>query len=254
MQPVIVEIFGFSLRYYSLMYILAAFSGFLIMKKLVRERQLGIPTEKILDMVSFAFIGGIIGSRVYYVAFNWEYYAGDLLAMVAVWQGGLAIHGGLIGGAMAAWWYGKRQKFDLWHIADIAGLCVLLGQAFGRFGNFMNGDAHGIPTAMPWGVVFPPGSIAGNEFPGIPIHPVMLYEMLLNLFVFTVLFALRRHLVKGELFGWYLISYALIRSFTSTFRADDLLLAGIAVPYLASAIMFVLGAWIIWVRRKAYYG
>ncbi|MBB5022761.1 prolipoprotein diacylglyceryl transferase [Desulfurispira natronophila] len=251
MQPVIFEIFGFALRYYSLMYILAAVAAYMVVSKIACERRMDMSREKKLDLIAFGLVGGIIGSRIYYVLFNWDRYSGDLLAMVAIWQGGLAIHGGVIGGAIAVYIYSSRQGFDRWSIADMGGLSVLLGQAFGRFGNFMNGDAHGIPTSMPWGVIFLPGTPAGNEFPGIPLHPVMLYELALNLTIFILLFTLRRKLVRGELIGWYLVSYGIIRSFTSLFRADDLYLLSVPVPYLASLIMIILGATIIWTRRKS---
>ncbi|WP_051321458.1 prolipoprotein diacylglyceryl transferase [Chrysiogenes arsenatis] len=250
MDPILFSVYGFSLRYYSLMYILAGAIAFGLVHFMGKERHLQLSSDQIADMVSLGLLGGIIGARVYYVAFNWSFYAANPLDALAIWHGGLAIHGGIIGGTIAVWWYTKRRNIDQWHIADIAALCVLVGQACGRFGNFMNGDAHGIPTDLPWGVVFPASSIAGTEYPGIAIHPVMLYELVLNLLVFAALFAFRKRICKGGIMGYYLIAYGVIRVITSTFRADDLYLFGMKAPYLASMVMVIAGFWILQKRRS----
>jgi phosphatidylglycerol:prolipoprotein diacylglycerol transferase len=113
---------------------------------------------------------------------------------------------------------------------------------FGRFGNFMNGDAHGVPTSLPWGIVFPKGSIAGDEFPGQPLHPVMLYELVLNLASFFVLWGLRKKDHKsGFIFALYLMGYGVIRFFVTFFRADDLYVGGIRGPHIIS-VLFIAGS------------
>src|SRR3989304_2726959 len=101
----------------------------------------------------------------------------NLKEIPAVWHGGLAIHGGLIGGILAAGAYVRKKKVPFLKMTDAAAPAMILAQAFGRFGNFMNGDAHGTPTDLPWGMVFPPESMAGGEFPRIPIHPGLVLEM-----------------------------------------------------------------------------
>jgi phosphatidylglycerol:prolipoprotein diacylglycerol transferase len=134
----------------------------------------------------------------------------------------------------------------------------ILGQALGRFGNFMNGDAHGYPLRslhlpswlqhLPeWmGVVFPPSSIAGREFGQVPLHPVMLYELVLNLIGFVLLWSLRKsRLPEGGLAGMYLIYYACVRSFTSLFRADDLYLGPLRLPHVVSLVMIVVGLYLL---------
>ncbi len=119
---------------------------------------------------------------------------------------------------------------------------LALGQAFGRFGNFMNGDAHGIPTNLPWGIVFPPGSIAGDEFPGQPLHPVMLYELALNLVSFFILWRLRKldH-KRGFIFSLYLLNYGIIRFFVSFLRADSLMLGKLRGAQILS-LLFIAGS------------
>jgi phosphatidylglycerol:prolipoprotein diacylglycerol transferase len=195
----------------------------------------------------YCLLGGIIGARLYYVAFNWSYYGKNPSEIPAIWHGGLAIHGGLIGGVLIGIWFVRRHRVSFWPLADAAAPLVILGQAFGRIGNFMNGDAHGTPTTMPWGIVFPPGSIAGREFGPVPLHPVMLYEMGLNFLAFVFLWSIRkRPWGDGFIFCLYLILYSVIRFIVSFFRADDLYLGSLRAPHVVSVLMFILvGAYVI---------
>jgi phosphatidylglycerol:prolipoprotein diacylglycerol transferase len=174
-----------------------------------------------------------------------EYYGANRWSP-AIWHGGLAIHGGLIGGVLAGWWWVRRHKIPFWKLADASAPPVILGQAFGRFGNFMNGEVHGYPTDLPWGIVFPPTSPAGHEFGQVPLHPAMLYELVLNLIAFAVLWGLRtRRTRDGFLFWLYVLSYGAIRAFVSSFRAEDLMVGAIRAPYAVSAAMILLAVWAI---------
>lgn len=252
MQPVAFELFGFAIRYYSLMYMLAALAAFVLIHRIARERQLPVDSEVIADIVTFGMIGGILGGRIYYVLFNWDLYRHQPLEILAIWHGGLAIHGGMIGGALAVLWYARRHRLPIADLADGAALSLILGQTLGRLGNFMNGDAHGVPTDSPLGLIFPPGSIAGSQYPGTPVHPVMLYEMGLNFLAFLLLYGLRQRLRPGALMGLYLIFYGCIRTFTSTFRADSLWLGPVKAAYVASALMILAGIGLLWeLRRKS---
>jgi phosphatidylglycerol:prolipoprotein diacylglycerol transferase len=126
-------------------------------------------------------------------------------------------------------------------MADAVAPTIILGQAFGRFGNFMNGDAHGTPTDMPWGIVFPSGSIAGREFPGIPIHPTMLYEMFINFGIFFLLWFVikNRESKAGFLFALYIVMYSAGRLFVEQFRADSLVLGDLRAAQIVSAMLIV---------------
>jgi phosphatidylglycerol---prolipoprotein diacylglyceryl transferase len=240
-DPVIFEIGPFTLRYYGLMYALAALVGGWLLGKEVRRKGISLSDDQRWNLVLLVLLGGILGARIYYVAFNWDFYGKYLSQIPAVWHGGLAIHGGLIGGILVGLWYVRRHRLPFLALADASSPSMILGQAFGRFGNFMNGDAHGYPTSMPWGIVFPPESIAGQEFGPVPLHPVMLYELVLNLGAFTLLWTIRkRPSGDGFIFFSYLILYSVIRFFVSFFRADDLYIGPLRAPHVVSILLFVI--------------
>jgi phosphatidylglycerol:prolipoprotein diacylglycerol transferase len=240
MDPVLIEIGPLTIRYYGLMYAVAILVGLALIRREVRRRELTITEDEVVNFVLLVVSGGIVGARAYYVAFNWDFYGRHWLEIPAVWHGGLAIHGGLAGGVLAGWWFVRRHKLPLLTMADVTAPSLILGQAFGRFGNFMNGDAHGVPTSMPWGMVFPPESIAGHEFPQTPIHPTMLYEMVLNLLIFFTLYRLRlRPAKKGFIFSLYLVFYSTGRFLVSFYRADSLMLGPLRAAHLVSLLLIV---------------
>jgi phosphatidylglycerol---prolipoprotein diacylglyceryl transferase len=255
-HPVLFSIGPFTVRFYGLMYVLALLMGIYLLRLEAKRR--GLPQERMADVAFYAFVGGLIGGRLYYVLFKWGYYSVQPWKIFAIWEGGMAIHGGLIGGLFGGWLFAYVNGLPYLTLCDMAAPAVSLGHAFGRFGNFMNGDAHGYPLRsleLPswlrhfpeWmGVTFPPTSIAGREFGQVPLHPVMLYEMLLNFIGFVVLWSLRkRPWPPGSIFGLYLIYYAAVRSFTSLFRADDLYLGPLRVPHAISIVMAVVGMFLL---------
>ncbi|MBI5286673.1 MAG: prolipoprotein diacylglyceryl transferase [Deltaproteobacteria bacterium] len=246
MHPALFEFGPVQIRFYGLMYVVAIFVGSILIKREVKRKGIALSPDDVLNLVLWTVLGGILGARVYYVIFNWGYYWANPWEIPAVWHGGLAIHGGLLGGFLTAFLNLRKHQVPFWRMADVVAPAIILGQAFGRFGNFMNGDAHGGPTTMPWGIVFPPGSIAGMEFPGIPLHPTMLYEMAINLFIFALLwFGLRKRDYKdGFLFAVYLVLYSTGRFFVEFFRADSLMLGPLRAAQLMSlALVFMaLGA------------
>jgi phosphatidylglycerol:prolipoprotein diacylglycerol transferase len=250
MHPVLFEIGPLQIRFYGLMYAIGISCGLYIIRREVHRNQINLSDDDVINFVMFSVVGGIIGARLYYVIFNWRYYGSDLWEIIKVWHGGLAIHGGIIGGILMGWWFTQRHKLPFWKMADIVAPPIILGQTFGRFGNFMNGDAHGIPTSMPWGIVFPPTSIAGREFPGIPLHPTMLYEMLINFWIFLFLWNIRtRPWKEGFLFCLYLILYSVGRFVVSFFRADDLMLGPFHIPHIISIVLIVAASFLIFKRR-----
>jgi phosphatidylglycerol:prolipoprotein diacylglycerol transferase len=233
------------------MYVVAIIVGARIIKSEVRRKGIGLTDDEVSNFILWTVLGGIIGARLYYVVFNMGYYLRVPSEIPAIWHGGLAIHGGIAGGILAAWMYLRRKGVSFWRLADCVAPALILGQAFGRFGNFMNGDAHGVPTTLPWGMVFSPESVAGRQFPDIPIHPVMLYELLLNVGIFLVIWLVLRKKdhAPGFIFAAYVAMYSVIRCFVESFRADSLMIGGWRAAQVVSVILFIISAAIIWQKR-----
>jgi phosphatidylglycerol:prolipoprotein diacylglycerol transferase len=250
MHPILFQLGPFQIRFYGLMYAIGITCGLYLIRREVRRKHVQLSDDDIINFVMLTVIGGILGARLYYVIFNWDFYGKNLAEIVKVWHGGLAIHGGIIGGTLMGWWFTHRHQLSFWKMADIAAPSIILGQAFGRFGNFMNGDAHGLPTSMPWGIVFPPTSIAGRQFPGTPLHPTMLYELLINMGISLLLWKIRTRPWKdGFLFCVYLILYSVGRFIVSFFRADDLMFGPFRMPHLISIFIIVATSLFIVTRR-----
>jgi len=247
MHPILFEFGSIEVRYYGLMYVVSILVGIFLIKKEVKRKGIALTEDNIVNSVLFLIIMGILGARIYYVIFNWNFYSRNLKEILAVWHGGLAIHGGLIGGFIAGILFCKRHNLSFWEMADSVAPAIILGQTFGRFGNFMNGDAHGIPTDMPWGIVFPPTSIAGAQFGSVPLHPTMLYEMVLNFTIFLTLWGIRkREYKKGFLFSLYITLYSIGRFFVSFFRADSLMIGNFRMAQVISILLvIVFGSFIV---------
>lgn len=252
MHPVLIEIGPFSIRYYGLMYVLGIIIAIFLVRSEVRRKRLPLSEDEQMNLLLFTVLAGIIGARLYYVVFNWPYYRQFPWEIPAVWRGGLAIHGGVLGGICAVLWFARRKTIPLLRLTDVVAPPLILGQALGRFGNFMNGDAHGVPTTLPWGVVFAPGTPAGAQFPNIPLHPTMLYEMAINLGIFAYLWSTRKRPAKdGYTTMRYLLLYSLGRFGVEFLRADSLWFGPFRTAQLVSLVLIVLSAtlmvvWQLW--------
>jgi phosphatidylglycerol:prolipoprotein diacylglycerol transferase len=255
MHPTLFRIGPVEIRYYGLMYVIAIIVGIILLRKEIPRKKLSLTKDDIISYAFWVVIGGIFGARIYYVLFMWkQFYAHNPVEIFAIWHGGLAIHGGILGGALAAFLYSRIKKVNFFDLTDAVSPLLALGQAFGRFGNFMNGDAHGMPTNLPWGIVFPRGSVAGDEFPGQPLHPVMLYELAANVISFFILWKLRKKDHKsGFIFAMYLLNYGVIRFLVSFLRADSLMLGNlrgahvISLVFIAGALVFIF-VFKLWVK------
>ena len=233
------------------MYVVAIIIGTFLLKSEVRRKALSLTGDEVTSFLMWVVISGVIGARLYYVIFKFDYFLASPLEIVAIWHGGLAIHGGIIGGIIGGWVYLKRRAVPFWKAADASAPVLIMGQALGRFGNFMNGDAFGLPTDMAWGVVFPFASPAGMQFPGMPLHPAMLYEMVLNFAIFCFLwFRLRKLETRdGFVFALYIVLYSLGRLFVESLRGDSLMIGPMKTAQLISVIMIGLAGFMIWRGR-----
>jgi len=202
-------------------------------------RRRGIDPEDLLKASELALLGGLVGARLYYVLFNLDYYGQFPSKIFAVWEGGLAIHGGVLGGILVGGIYAWRRKLPLASYLDVAAPSLALGQAIGRWGNFFNEEAFGTPTSVPWKLFISPPHrplvYAQDEF----FHPTFLYESLWDLGVFLLLvLAFRGRFARapGALFLAYVGAYSVGRFITEGIRTDPLMLGPIRVAQLMSVL------------------
>ncbi len=192
--------------------------------------------DKMLDVLIWGTIGGIIGARAYYVIFEWDYFKNHLDEIIQIWNGGLAIYGGIIGALIAAYFVCKKVDLSFLKLLDLAGMSLLIGQGIGRWGNYTNQEAFGTNTTLPWGMTsdkvvayinshqaeFAQNGIEMN--PDLPVHPTFLYESLWCLFGFLILFIVcqKFHKFDGQLFLGYGIIYGTERAIVEGLRTDSL--------------------------------
>jgi phosphatidylglycerol:prolipoprotein diacylglycerol transferase len=199
------------------MYILGFFAEYHVVKWQSRLKGLDLDDNDVSDYIGHLIMGVVIGGRLGYVLlYNLNDYLADPLKILRVWEGGMAFHGGLVGTILAGWWWCRKKGIRFADMADVTAVGVPIGLAFGRFGNFINGELWGKVTDVPWAMVFPLG---GPE----PRHPSQLYELILEGFVLlSVLFAYSRwRPPTGALFWTFLAGYGLIRFTIEMFRNPD---------------------------------
>ncbi len=187
----------------------------------------GLNKDIFSDLLLWAIPIAIISARIYYVIFKWDYYVENPSEIIAIWQGGIAIHGALIGGIITAVIFAKKKNVSFWKLADIAAPSIILGQAIGRWGNFMNQEAHGgeVTRSFLENLNLPDLIINQMYIGGSYYHPTFLYESLWSLLGFLLLIILRKFpLHRGELFFSYIIWYSIGRFFIEGLRTDSLML------------------------------
>lgn len=243
--------------WYGVIIATGAFLGlFLAMKE---SERLGIKKDYIVDIVLYAVPISLITARFYYVLFEWEQYVnGPLWKVFAIWEGGIAIHGALIGAFLTAYLYSRQKKLSFWLMADIAAPSIILGQAIGRWGNFMNQEAHGGPVSNEFYqnyMRFLPDFINQQMFiDGTLYHPTFLYESLWNILGFLFLLLLRSKGMprRGEVFMSYVIWYSFGRFFIEGLRTDSLYLFGeIRTAQFLSILLILIAVIGITYRRKS---
>lgn len=251
MNPVFFRIGPLEIRYYGSMYLIAIFLSFILLNKEIRRKKIPLTKDNLYNFIIFTVFGGIIGARIYYVIFNWQYYGINLSEIFAIWKGGLASHGGFIGGFIVAYLYLKHFRIPISKMADSVLPLVILGEAFVRFGNFMNGEAHGIPTNLPWGIIFPKGSPAGDQFPNTPIHPTMLYQLFYNLIIFFILWFIfrKKEWKDGFIASISIIMYSIGRFFIEGLRADSLYIGEFRIAQVMSILLILLMSFIIYSKK-----
>lgn len=242
MNPVLITIGSFELRWYSILIFIAVALGFIL--AIVEAKKYKISGEYMFNMLFWVVIAGLIGARLYYVIFNWEQYSGDLLSILRFWEGGLAIHGGILGGFIALVLYCKKYDVRIFKMTDIICVPLILGQAIGRWGNFFNGEAHGVATTLAHlqELHIPNFIINGMEIGGIYYQPTFLYESLWCIIGFMMLLIVRKfkYIKVGQLTSLYFMWYSVGRFFIEAMRTDSLMLGGFRVAQIVSIALFTI--------------
>ena len=253
--PVAFELGPITFRWYGLLITTALLLGIFLAQNLGERR--GLDPERVGDLAIWLVLGALPGARLYYVAFEWERYADRPLDALAIWQGGIAIHGAMLGGAIAALLFARRYKLSFWQLADVVAPSLVLGQAIGRWGNFFNSEAFGSPTTLPWRVYIPPAQrppgLGNVEF----YHPTFLYESLWNLGVLALVLWLffwgLRHpgrLRAGTVFLVYFAAYSLGRVWIEGLRLDSLMLGPLKIAQVVSLTGITLAiVGLLWLYR-----
>ena len=250
MNPVALQLGPISIRWYAICIVSGLILAvYLSMKEAPRKK---IDPDDIIDFILIAFPLAIVGARLYYVVFEWGYYSQHLGEIFAIWNGGIAIYGGLLTGALVLYLFSRRRLIEPIDFLDIAAPSVMIAQSIGRWGNFFNQEAYGAAVKS---LNYLPSFIRDQMYiDGSYRQPTFLYESIWNLLGFLLILILRRKpqfLRQGEITAFYLIWYGFGRMIIEGMRTDSLMFAGLRVSQWLSMILILVGlAIIIYQRRK----
>lgn len=256
MNPIMFTIGNIEIRWYSVLLLVAIFLAIIL---LIREgKRFNIPQSFLFDLAFWVIIFGLISARLYYCIFNFSLYKDNLLDIFKIWEGGLAIHGGLIGGLITLIVYCKRYNINAFKITDMTVVPLLLAQAIGRWGNFFNGEAHGVATTYYHlkELHIPEKIIEGMKIGNVYYHPTFLYESIYCFIGFIILLFVRRikYLKRGQLTCIYLMYYSVGRFFIEALRTDSLMLGGFRAAQIVSIVLFLAGLiFFIIISRKGVF-
>ena len=256
MNRVAFNIFGFNVYYYSLCILLGVIVAYILITR--EGKKQGLPKEFISDLIFYTLIIGILGARVYYCVFNLDYYLANPSEILKIYNGGLAIHGGVIAGLIFVYFYTKKKNVSFIKILDIVAPAVIIAQSFGRWGNFFNQEAHGGITTYQnlKNMHIPEFIINGMHIEGKYYYPTFFFESIWCLIGFIILMIARKNknLRKGFQIGFYFIWYGIGRFFIEAFRTDSLMFFDLKIAQIVSLIGIIIGIIIIVTNRnKKYY-
>ncbi len=250
MQPSF-TVAGLEIHWYSVFIISAIVAGYFVARP--SAKRLGISPALLEESILFGVLGGVIGARLYHVIDKWPTYREDILQIFAIWNGGLAIYGALLGGALGLALFARMKGIRLLTVLDIWAPSVLLGQAIGRLGNWTNQEAFGPPTSGPFKIAIRPENRPVEYVDSTYFHPTFFYELGLSLIGFIILLAFRKRLESdpGRVLGLYFIIYGTVRFITEFYRFDTARIIGVRLAHIISAVLILLGIYLLGVTRRA---
>ncbi|HHZ7463642.1 TPA: prolipoprotein diacylglyceryl transferase [Staphylococcus aureus] len=252
-DPVAFNLGPLSVRWYGIIIAVGILLGYFVAQRALVKA--GLHKDTLVDIIFYSALFGLIAARIYFVIFQWPYYAENPGEIIKIWHGGIAIHGGLIGGFIAGVIVCKVKNLNPFQIGDIVAPSIILAQGIGRWGNFMNHEAHGGPVSRAFlEQLHLPNFIIENMYiNGQYYHPTFLYESIWDVAGFIILVNIRKHLKLGETFFLYLTWYSIGRFFIEGLRTDSLMLtSNIRVAQLVSILLILISISLIVYRRIKY--
>lgn len=252
-DPVAFNLGPLSVRWYGIIIAVGILLGYFVAQRALVKA--GLHKDTLVDIIFYSALLGFIAARIYFVIFQWPYYAENPGEIIKIWHGGIAIHGGLIGGFIAGVIVCKVKNLNPFQIGDIVAPSIILAQGIGRWGNFMNHEAHGGPVSRAFlEQLHLPNFIIENMYiNGQYYHPTFLYESIWDVAGFIILVNIRKHLKLGETFFLYLTWYSIGRFFIEGLRTDSLMLtSNIRVAQLVSILLILISISLIVYRRIKY--
>lgn len=251
MNPIIYDFGIISIKWYQVFMFLALLIGGTYVIK--ESRKDGVTEDEIINLFFWLFPLSILGARLYYVFFNLEYYQNNLIEIIKIWNGGLAIHGGILFGLIIIFKFTKKRKLNTLKFLDISATALILGQSIGRWGNFFNQEAHGpeVTRVFLESIKIPEFIINGMNINGIYYHPTFLYESIICFIGFIIMLLLKRnkYLKIGQLTSFYLMWYGSFRFIIESLRTDSLMVGNFKSAQIVSIFMIIIGI-IIWLISK----
>lgn len=252
MNPIAFTIFGYDIRWYSLLILIGVVIGYFLIS--IETKRFKISSDFMFNMFFWTLIIGIAGARLYYVIFNWDYFGSHVGEIWQLWEGGLAIHGGVILGILTIWIYSKKQGIRLARILDIFAPSLLLAQAIGRWGNFFNSEAYGVATTLKHlkSLHIPDFIINGMYINNVYYTPTFFYESIWCLigFIIIIIFRGKKFTKVGQTTAFYLVWYSFGRFFIESMRTDSLIFLGFKQAQIVSLIMLIIGVVLFIITSK----
>lgn len=249
-NPVAFSLGPLDVRWYGILIATGIVLAFLVVQREMVKR--GMHPDFLTDLLIWAVPLAIVSARIYYVIFSWDYYKDNLGQVFQIWEGGIAIHGALIGAFITTYVFTKLRGVSFWKVVDIAVPGLLIGQIIGRWGNFMNQEAHGGPVSENFlnTTIIPDWIMNQMTIEGVTYHPTFLYESLWNVVGLIILLLLRRVALKrGEMFLFYLTWYSFGRYFIEGMRTDSLYGGDLRAAQVVSVVTIIIAVILFVIRR-----